>query len=121
MTTLFQDLTVGDKLYWAHLDKWDRITVEAYKILEVCYYKNGKITQVCINYCGSHWMLSLNSTDKSHKRDDGSYFVMDKDGIKWAVKRLKERLIEKYTKKIDDTRLRLTTLLLEDYIFISKC
>ena len=121
MTTLFEDLTVGDKLYWVHLDKWDRITVEAYKILEVCYCKNGKITQVCLDYCGSHWMLSLNSTDKSHKRDDGSYFVMDKDGIKWAVKKLKERLIEKYTKKIDDTRLKLTTLLLEDYIFISKC
>ena len=27
MTTLFEDLTVGGKLYWVYLDKWDRIFV----------------------------------------------------------------------------------------------
>ena len=115
MVRLFEDLNVGDNIYWVFIDKWNKINVEEYTIFDIRRNSNGRIN-VCVKYQESNWELSLKNIGCSHQREDGSYFVMD-DGIKWAVRKLKERQISEFTKQIDEIRKKMTDVILDDYIF----
>ena len=114
MVKLFGDLKVGDSIYWVHEDKWNKIYVEEYKILDICTCGKN-IKRICVKYHGSYWKISLKATERSHQREDGSYFVMDEEGIKWAVRKRKEQIINEFTKQIDGIRKKMTDIILDDY------
>ena len=119
MTKLFRDVKVGDKIYWVYKDHWNKIHIEEYKIWDISNPdSNGRVilkTTVSMLFC-----VNLNDC-VDNRKDSGSFVVLDQDGVKWAINKIKRQIVKEYTERIDNLREKITEALVDvDYIIEKK-
>ena len=93
----FNELNAGDYVYWVYerCNYLANVLVEKYKILEI-KHKNNRELELKLTH---DFYLVVNQYDIVSCREN-SFFVIDEEGIEWAVDKIKREKMKEYQKRI---------------------
>ncbi len=93
----FSELNVGDYVYWVFKrnNYLVNVLVEKYRILEIKHKNNGEL-ELKVTH---DFYITVNPCDTVICRED-SFFVIDEEGIEWAVDKIKREKMKEYNKRI---------------------
>lgn len=94
---LFNELNAGDYVYCVYKRRnyLVNVLVEKYRILEIKHKNNGELElKLTHDFC-----IVVNPHDMVSSRED-SFFAIDKEGIEWAVDKIKREKMNEYQKYI---------------------
>ncbi len=94
----FSELNAGDYVYWVYErcnNYLVNVLVEKYRILEIKRKNNGELELELTH----DFYIIVNPYDMV-SRHENSFFVIDEEGIEWAVDKIKREKMNEYQKRI---------------------
>jgi hypothetical protein len=114
---LFSELNVGDYVYWVYKRRnyLVNVLVEKYKILEIKHKNNGEL-ELKVTH---DFHIVANPHDTVICRED-SFFVIDEEGIEWAVDKIKREIMKEYQNRITTITEEMCNIMKAPYIMYDK-